>query len=140
MINRFSFPIEYGLEKTGLPLMLTSGKLKNICFLIDTGSTHNVLFDFVYNHFKDEFKLLEGAYRTMGIEGHYKETPIIEATFNFEGRDYTSTFSVLDASEAIRQVQDETGIQIHGVLGVQFLIENKWIIDFEQMRVTNEEK
>lgn len=71
----------------------------------------------------------------MGIEGHYKETPIIEATFNFEGRDYTSTFSVLDASEAIKQVQDETGIQIHGVLGVQFLIENKWIIDFEKFKV-----
>ena len=135
MINRFSFPIEYGLEKTGLPLMLTSGKLKNICFLIDTGSTHNVLFDFVYNHFKDEFKLLEGAYRTMGIEGHYKETPIIEATFNFEGIDYTSTFSVLDASEAIKQVQDETGVQIHGVLGVQFLIENKWIVDFEKLEI-----
>ena len=71
----------------------------------------------------------------MGIEGHYKETPIIEATFNFEGRDYTSTFSVLDASEAIRQVLDETGIQIHGVLGVQFLIENKWIIDFNSNKV-----
>ena len=140
MINRFSFPIEYGLEKTGLPLMLTSGKLKNICFLIDTGSTHNVLFDFVYNHFKDEFKLLEGAYRTMGIEGHYKETPIIEATFNFEGIDYTSTFSVLDASEAIKQVQDETGIQIHGVLGVQFLIENKWIVDFEKLEIRSNGK
>ena len=129
------FPIEYGLEKTGLPLMLTSGKLKNICFLIDTGSTHNSLFDFVYNHFKDEFKLLEGTYRTMGIEGHYKETPIIEATFNFEGTDYTSTFSVLEANEAISQVQDETGVQVHGVLGVQFLIENKWIVDFEKLEI-----
>ena len=140
MINRFSFPIEYGLEKTGLPLMLTSGKLKNICFLIDTGSTHNVLFDFVYNHFKDEFKLLEGAYRTMGIEGHYKETPIIEAAFNFEGIDYTSTFSVLDASDAIKQVQEETGVQIHGVLGVQFLIENKWIVDFEKLEIRSNGK
>ena len=140
MINRFSFPIEYGLEKTGLLLMLTSGKLKNICFLIDTGSTHNVLFDFVYNHFKDEFKLLEGAYRTMGIEGHYKETPIIEATFNFEGIDYTSTFSVLDASDAIKQVQEETGVQIHGVLGVQFLIENKWIVDFEKLEIRSNGK
>ena len=132
---KMEFPLTFGLQKTGLPLILTSGKINNLCFLIDTGATHNTLFDFVYEHFKSEFKLLEGAYRTMG-----KETPIIEAIFNFEGRDYTSTFSVLDASEAIRQVQDETGIQIHGVLGVQFLIENKWIIDFEQMRVTNEEK
>ncbi len=103
--------------------------------MIDTGSTHNSLFDFVYNHFKDEFKLLEGTYRTMGIEGHYKETPIIEATFNFEGTDYTSTFSVLEANEAISQVQDETGVQVHGVLGVQFLIENKWIVDFEKLEI-----
>ena len=98
------FPLTFGLQKAGLPLILTSGKTNNLCFLIDTGATHNTLFDFVYEHFKSEFKLLEGIYRTMGIEGHYKETPIIEATFNFEGRDYTSTFSVLDASGAIRQV------------------------------------
>lgn len=129
------FPLTFGLQKAGLPLILTSGKTNNLCFLIDTGATHNTLFDFVYEHFKSEFKLLEGTYRTMGIEGHYKETPIIEATFNFEEKDYTSTFSVLDASEAIKQVQDETGIQIHGVLGVQFLIENKWIIDFEKFKV-----
>ena len=71
----------------------------------------------------------------MGIEGHYKETPIIEATFNFEGMDYTSTFSILEANEAISQVQDETGVQIHGVLGIKFLLENKWIVDFEKLEI-----
>lgn len=129
------YPLILGLQKAGLPLILTSGKLKDLCFLIDTGSTHNSLLDFVYNHFKDEFKLLEETFRTMGIEGQYKETPIIEATFNFEGKDYTSTFSVLDASEAIKQVQEETGIQIHGMLGTQFLLENNWIMDFETYNV-----
>lgn len=129
------FPLIFGLQQTGLPLILTSGELKNLCFLIDTGATHNTLFDFVYEHFKNEFKLLEGTYRTMGIEGHYKETPIIEATFNFEGKNYTSTFSVLNASEAVKQVQQETGTQIHGVLGTQFLMENQWIIDFETYNV-----
>ena len=133
------FPLTFGLQKTGLPLIVTSGKLKNLCFLIDTGSTHNTLFDFVYEHFKDEFKLLDSSYRTMGIEGHYKEVPVIEATFNFEGVDYTSTFAVLNASEAIAQVQEETGVQIHGVLGNQFLMENNWIIDFKKCVITNKE-
>ena len=132
------FPLALGLQKTGLPLIATSGKLKNLCFLIDTGATHNTLFDFVYEHFKDEFKLLDSTCRTMGIEGHYKETPIIEATFNFEGIDYTSTFSVLDATDAIAQVQEETGVQIHGVLGIQFLVENKWIVDFDKLIVTHD--
>lgn len=56
---KMEFPLTYGLRKTGLPLILTSGKLKNVCFLIDTGSTHNSIFSFVYDHFKDEFQIQE---------------------------------------------------------------------------------
>lgn len=121
------FPLLFGLQKTGLPLIITSGKLKNLCFLIDTGSTHNILFSYVYEHFSDEFKILNNTQNIMGIEGEYKETPIIEGTFNFEGKDYTSTFSVFNATNAVVQVEEETGVQIHGILGIQFFIENKWV-------------
>lgn len=126
------FPLLFGLQKTGLPLIITSGKLKNLCFLIDTGSTHNILFSYVYEHFSDELKILNNTQNIMGIEGEYKETPIIEGTFNFEGKDYTSTFSVFNATNAVVQVEEETGVQIHGILGIQFLIENKWVINFDK--------
>lgn len=126
------FPLLFGLQKTGLPLIITSGKLKNLCFLIDTGSTHNILFSYVYEHFSDEFKILNNTQNIMGIEGEYKETPIIEGTFNFEGKDYTSTFSVFNTTNAVVQVEEETGVQIHGILGIQFLIENKWVINFDK--------
>ena len=72
----------------------------------------------------------------MGIEGHCKETPIIEATFDFEGSEYTSTFSVFDATEAIARVQQETGVQIHGILSTDFLIQNKWIINFDKLIIS----
>ena len=68
------FPLKFGLHKTGLPLIVTSGKLKNLCFLIDTGATNNILFTYVYEHFKDEFRVLEEMQKIMGIEGKYKET------------------------------------------------------------------
>ena len=109
-----------------------------MCFLIDTGATSNVLFSYVYEHFKEEFKTLNEKQNIMGIEGHYKETPIIEATFNFEGNDYTSTFSVLEASEAVTQVQEETGVQIHGILSTDFLIKNKWIINFDKLVISTD--
>ena len=130
------FSLALGLQKTGLPLIVTSGKLKNLCFLIDTGATHNVLFTYVYEHFKSEFKLLSEKQNIMGIEGHCKETPIIEATFDFEGSEYTSTFSVFDATEAIAQVQQETGVQIHGILSTDFFIQNKWIINFDKLIIS----
>lgn len=129
------FPITYGLQKVGLPLILTSGKLKNLCFLIDTGSTHNVIFDFVFDFYKDEFTLIDENKSIMGIEGKLTETLSIEATFNFDEKDYTSTFSVLNASEAVKQIENETRIQIHGIIGIEFLLENRWVIDFNDYTV-----
>ncbi|MBM6864871.1 hypothetical protein H6A66_06765 [Bacteroides caecigallinarum] len=134
------YSLYWGIEKTNLPLVVINftdeiGKVSNLCFLIDTGATHNILFTYVYKHFKYKFKLLDEEQSIMGIEGEYKETPVIEATFNFEGQYYTSKFSVYDATEAMKQVQEETGVQIHGVLSITFLIENGWIIDFEKLKI-----
>ena len=126
------FPLSLGLQKTGLPLIISSD---NLCFLIDTGSTHNILFSFVYEHFKDRFKVLEEKHNIIGVDGVQHEAPTIETTFNFEGMNYTSSFAVLNASKAVMQVQEETGVQIHGVLGTLFLVENKWIVDFEQLTI-----
>lgn len=56
----------------------------------------------------------------MGFEGQQHETPQIEATFDFEGKNYTSIFSVLDVSDGMKHVQEESGVQIHGVLGIHF--------------------
>ena len=134
MTNSLEFPLSLGLQKAGLPLIISENN--NLCFLLDTGATNNVIFNYVYEHFKEEFKRLDKNQSIMGIEGSYQEAPIVEATFNVEGVDYTSSFSVLEASDAMQQVQKETGIQIHGILGVQFLLENKWILDFKKLTIT----
>ena len=130
------FSLNFGIEKTGMPLILTSGRKKNVCFLIDTGSTHNTLFSFVYEHFKDEFRIIEEEQTTTGIESRFQESTTVEGTFNFDGTEYTSTFEVVKANDAIAKIQEETGVQLHGILGIQFLMENKWKIDFEKMIVT----
>ena len=126
------FPLNFGLEKIGLPLILTSGRKKNVCFLMDTGSTHNTLFSFVYEHFKDDFRIIEENQETMGIEGRFQESTTVEGTFNFEGTEYTSTFAVVKANDMITQLQEDTGVQLHGILGIHFLMENNWKIDFEK--------
>ena len=72
----------------------------------------------------------------MGIEGNFQECKTVEATFNFECSEYTSTFAIVDATRAMSQVLEETDVQIHGVLGIQFLLENKWCIDFEKRTVS----
>lgn len=129
------YPIHYGLEKAGLPLILTTDNPKNLCFLIDTGSTNDVIFDFVYEHFKDYFTLTDESQNIMGIDGLLKPTIIVNADLQFEDLRYKAPFVILEADDAITQVQAETGIQIHGILGTPFLIENKCLIDFDKLTI-----
>lgn len=127
------YPIHYGLEKAGLPLILTTENPKNLCFLIDTGSTNDVIFDFVYEHFNEHFSPTSGSQNIMGINGSLKSSFFVNAELHFDDLRYKATFVVLEANDAIIQVQAETGIQIHGVLGVPFLVKNKCLIDFDKL-------
>lgn len=131
------YPIHFCLEKAGLPLILTTESPKNLCFLIDTGSTNDVIFDFVYQHFKDYFTLTAESQNIMGIDGSLKPTIIVNADLQFDDLRYKAPFVVLEANEAINQVQAETGIQIHGVLGIPFLLQNKCLIDFDKQIIQN---
>ena len=128
-----NYSIHFGLEKAGLPLILTTDNPKNLCFLIDTGSTRDVIFDFVYQHFKDYFTLTSETQNIMGIDGTLKTTITVNVELQFDDLRYKAPFAVLEANDAITQVQAETGIQIHGVLGVPFLVENKCLIDFNKL-------
>ena len=128
-----NYPIHFGLEKAGLPLILTTEDPKNLCFLIDTGSTNDVIFDFVYEHFEDYFTLSAESQNVMGIDGSLKPTIIANADLQFEDLRYKAPFVILEANDAINQVQAETSIQIHGVLGIPFLMENKCLLDFDNL-------
>ena len=63
--------------------------------------------------------MLEEKHNIMG-GGKTTCAPVIEVAFNSEGANYTFSFFVLDMSEAVSHMQEETGVQIHGLLSTQF--------------------
>ncbi len=129
------YQIQYPLEKVGLPLIVTSSK-PNLCFLIDTGATHNVIFSFVIESIKDSVSFVESSNTIMGIEGNPTDVPQIEMGLDFQDNQSTSIFSIIVADNAISKIQSESGIQIHGILGIPFLTQNEWILDFKQLTIS----
>lgn len=126
--------IQHSISKVGLPIIVTSDK-PNLCFLIDTGATHNVIFSFVYDHLKSVFNTIGRHSKIMGVDGETKETEQVEATLSFGNNHTTSIYSVLDSHKAVATIQKETGIQIHGILGIPFLMQNRWILDFKNLKI-----
>lgn len=125
----------YSINQIGLPLIVTSSK-PNLCFLIDTGATHNVIFSFVLDSIKEIASFVDSSNTIMGIEGNPTDVQQIELSLDFQDNHSHSIFSILDANNAISKIQEESGIQIHGILGIPFLIQNEWILDFKQLTIS----
>jgi hypothetical protein len=128
------YPIQHSISKVGLPLIVTAYK-PNLCFLVDTGSTHNILFGFVYEHIKSSCTAISEKSMIMGIDREKNEAMQIEISLSFGGQDSKALFFVIDTEKTVAQIQSETGIQIHGILGMPFLICNKWILDFNNLKI-----
>ena len=76
----------------------------------------------------------------MGIDGSTNKVSQVKGVIAFEGKQSEVKLSVMDATEAISRVQKESGIQIHGILGIPFLVENKWILDFGKLNIKTEQQ
>jgi hypothetical protein len=129
-----SYPISYGLKNTGLPLIVVEINQQNLCFLLDTGSNKNLIDQRVYEFFKEQVETV-GCSTILGLEGNKQDSAVIKLNFNFENHSYSTNFNVFDSSNAFGTIEDESDIQIHGIIGNEFFIENEWIIDFEKLTV-----
>ena len=129
-----SISLQNTINHIGLPLIVTSSK-PNLCFLIDTGATHNIVFSFVHKDLPHYFQSTQDTSCLMGIDGTTNEVRQVKAAISFDDKVTTASFSVLDASSAVMQIQREHEVQIHGILGIPFLTQNKWILDFNNLSV-----
>lgn len=132
MSMKLNSRLTYGIKKTGLPLIVVNINQHNLCFLLDTGSNKNLLDQKVYDYFKEEIEAV-GSGEIFGLDGDKFATTIIKLSFNFENYSYTTNFNVFDSKDSFAAIEKESDIQIHGILGNEFFIENEWVIDFEKL-------
>ena len=124
--------LSFSISKVQLPLIIVKVKEKYICFILDTGSTCSLIDSTVVEYFKDIVEPL-GDYCISGIEGTKHKVDMITLPFNFEGQAYKPKFCVRPLLDAFKSIEEENGIQVHGLLGTDFLLENQWIVDFRTL-------
>ena len=107
-----------------------------LTFDIDTGSTENIVFDFVSNQLSDVFKPIEGSTKVFGIDGNYKENPCVETELFIGDMSFLVHFNVVNADQTVINLQNDYGFQLHGILGIPFLLENHCVIDFNNKTIT----
>lgn len=131
------YSIINGLNKVQLPIIHVKIENKYLCFILDTGSTCSLIDSTVVEYFKDIIEPV-GNYCISGIEGTKHKVDMVALPFTFEGQVYKPKFCVKPLLDTFKSIEDESGIQVHGLLGTDFLLENKCIIDFKECCIYNE--
>jgi hypothetical protein len=129
-----TFPLNYGLSKTGLPLIVVKIFDHDICFMLDTGSNRNIIDHRIYDHFKDRLPPSETSSEVLTLNGAAAGI-IVDVPFTFEDQEYHEPFLCTEITDAFDKIHAESGIQIHGILGNHFFLKHGWVLDFEKIEV-----
>lgn len=71
---------------------------------------------------------------TFGIDGEVKSSmPTCTMEVKYKDNPFEDTFTILNMDSAFRQVKEDSGVQLHGILGSLFFQKYKYVIDFKSL-------
>ena len=129
-VNIMSF--KEAMELVELPVITFYNGDKKLNFLLDTGSNISYINsslapDLNYTISK---KLKTNV---IGVEGNKVESQFCEMIIKYKNQEFKENFAIKDLNAAFDIVKQESGVQIHGILGSMFFQNYRYILDFDTL-------
>lgn len=112
-----------------LPVITFYNGDRKINFLLDTGSNISYLNKSIVSSLVVESTGEES--NIIGIEGNKVNCKICKMIIRRKNQEFEEEFSIADLDKAFRIVKEESGVQIHGILGSRFFEKYKYVLDFK---------
>lgn len=133
-INKQSKSVSFkeSLQLTGLPIITLNSNGKTINFLLDTGSKFNVINSSELQHI--EHRMLEDNHYAHGIDGNMKQCMCCDMNLTYGNLKFNQTFDIMELDKAFNIIKNSSGVTIQGILGNDFFIKYKYILDFNNLK------
>lgn len=119
------------MDLTDLPIItLYNGKTK-INFLLDTGSNLSHINRSYLSNL--EYQDLNVEQDTIGMEGNKVTSKVCRIQVFYKENRYEEEFVASDLDNAFNTIKQESGVQIHGILGNKFFEKYKYVLDFSNL-------
>lgn len=115
------------IVKTNLPIVAVKSGDMELHMLVDSGSDFSHIDKNILHDIKAS--KLEGSNKVHSIGG------VITADYYFvnfdvKGENIDEICLATDFGEALKSTEEECGYKVHGILGIPFLINHNYILDF----------
>ena len=129
--KRDKISFKESMDLTDLPIItLYNGKTK-INFLLDTGSNLSHINRSYLSNL--EYQDLNVEQDTIGMEGNKVTSKVCIIQVFYKENKYEEEFVASDLDNAFNTIKQESGVQIHGILGNKFFEKYKYVLDFSNL-------
>lgn len=129
--KRDKISFKESMDLTDLPIItLYNGKTK-INFLLDTGSNLSHINRSYLSNL--EYQDLNVEQDTIGMEGNKVTSKVCRIQVFYKENKYEEEFVASDLDNAFNTIKQESGVQIHGILGNKFFEKYKYVLDFSNL-------
>ena len=123
--------------KGDLPVITLTNNGIALNFLIDTGSNISHICPSAVSLIKYQHVGSDNEVKVAGLGSINQGVTTCSATFKDTlSKEYKVNLSISeDLETTAKYIKDATGIEIHGLLGTDFLQEHKYVIDFKALEI-----
>lgn len=126
-VDKMSF--KEAMDLTELPIVTFYQGKEKFNFLLDTGSNNSHISSEIVDRIKGI--PAEGIENIQGVGGKVTSSEAIKTVLEYKSKTYEVIVVVGDyLNEAFKDIKESTGVQLHGIIGNDFLSNNKYILDF----------
>lgn len=129
--NNSKISFKEAMDLAELPVVTFYNGDKKLNFLLDTGSNVSYINSSIIpllDHEKTDKEM-----NTIGIEGNKVSNQFCKMSVTYKNQVFEEEFSIADLDEAFSVVKQESGVQIHGILGSKFFERYKYVLDFKEL-------
>lgn len=127
--SRISF--KESMDLTELPVVTFNCNRKKLNFLLDTGSNLSYINSSILSLLDHE--IIDRKSSVVGFEGNEVSTGSCKITVTYKRKKFEEEFSMADLDAAFKVIKQESGVQLHGILGSRFFEKYKYVIDFKNL-------
>lgn len=141
LINKFCknsksiFSFRQSVELAGLPCITFYQGNAKFNFLLDSGSTDSIIDSNVLNRVKHN--MVADNNILSGLEGIEKKVDICHIELEYQNNTYDADFLISNMQGIFSSIKKQSGVTLHGILGVQFFNKYKYVLDFDEMIAYN---
>ena len=129
--NNSKVSFKEAMDLVELPVVTFYNGDTKLNFLLDTGSNVSYINSSIIPllvHEKTDKEM-----NTIGIEGNKVSNQFCKMSVTYKNQVFEEEFSIADLDEAFGVVKQESGVQIHGIVGSKFFDRYKYVLDFKEL-------